>query len=323
MPMAIRIHGLGGPEVLQWEDVDVPPPAAGEVQIRHRAIGLNYSDIYYRIGFYKPQLPMILGAEGAGVVEAAGPGVDGLPVGTRVAYAPVHGAYAEVRNLPARSAVPLPDWITDEQAAAVMLKGLMARILVRDVHVVGPGDTILVHAAAGGVGMLVCQWAKHLGATVIGTVGSAEKAAFAAAHGCDHPILYRDQDFVAAARELTGGRGVDVVYDMVGKDVFSRSLECIRRRGLIVSIGQASGPVEPVDVIALSRKGSLYLTRPALPDFVPTRDALLDAANDLFSVIRVGAVRVEVRQRYALRDAAAAQRDLEGRLTTGASVLIP
>ena len=323
MPMAVRVHVLGGPDVLRWENVDVAPPAAGEVQIRHTAIGLNYSDIYYRIGFYTAPLPMIIGAEGAGVVEAVGPDVQGLQKGDRVAYAPVHGAYAQFRNLPARSAVPIPDWITDEQAAAVMLKGLMARILVRDVHAVGPGDTVLVHAAAGGVGVIVCQWAKHLGATVIGTVGSAEKAAFVAAHGCDHAIVYREQDFVAAARDLTGGKGVDVVYDMVGKDVFMQSLDCIRRRGLIVSIGQASGPVAPVDVIALSRKGSLYLTRPGLPDFVLTREALLEVATDLFSVIKTGAVKVEVRQRYALRDAAAAHRDLESRRTTGSSVLIP
>jgi NADPH2:quinone reductase len=323
MPMAVRIHTLGGPEVLRWESVDVAPPAAGEVRIRQTAIGLNYSDVYYRIGFYTAPLPMILGAEGTGVVEAIGPDVYGLEKGTRVAYAPVHGAYAELRNIPARSAVPVPDWITDEQAAATMLKGLMARILVHDVHAVGPGETILVHAAAGGVGMLVCQWAKHLGASVIGTVGSAEKAAFAAAHGCDRPILYREEDFVAEVRAITAGKGVDVVYDMVGKDVFARSLDCTRRRGLIVSIGQASGPVAPIDVISLSRKGSLYLTRPALPDFVPTREALLEAANDLFSVIKIGAVKTEVRQRYALRDAAAAHRDLEGRRTTGASVLIP
>jgi NADPH2:quinone reductase len=293
------------------------------VQIRHTAIGLNYSDVYYRIGFYKAPLPMIIGAEGAGIVEAVGPGVQGFQKGDRVAYAPVHGAYSEVRNLSARDAVPLPEWITDEQAAAVMLKGLMARILVRDVHAVLPGDTILVHAAAGGVGLIVCQWAKHLDATVIGTVGSAEKAALAAAHGCDHPILYRDVDFVGAVRDLTRGKGVDVVYDLVGKDVFMRSLDCIRRRGLIVSIGQASGSVDPVDVIMLSRKGSLYLTRPALPDFVPTREALLDAATDLFSVIESGAVKVEVRQRYALRDAAAAHRDLESRKTVGSSTLVP
>ena len=323
MPMAVRVHALGGPEVLRWENVDVAPPSEGEVQIRHTAIGLNYSDIYYRIGFYTAPLPMIIGAEGAGVVEAVGPGVQGFQKGDRVAYAPVHGAYAEVRNLPAHAAVQLPNWITDEQAAAVMLKGLMARILVRDVHAVGPGDTILVHAAAGGVGLIVCQWAKHLGATVIGTVGSAEKAAFAAVHGCDHPVLYRERDFVGAARDLTGGKGVDVVYDMVGKDVFLRSLDCIRRRGLIVSIGQASGPVAPVDVIMLSRKGSLYLTRPGLPDFVPTREALLEATADLFTVIKNGALKVEVRQRYALRDAAAAHRDLESRKTIGSSVLVP
>jgi NADPH2:quinone reductase len=323
MPMAVRIHGLGGPQVLRWENVEVGPPAADELRIRHTAIGVNYSDVYYRIGFYAAPLPMILGAEGAGIVEAVGAKVDGFREGDRVAYAPVHGAYAEIRNLPARSAVPLPDAITDEQAAAAMLKGLMARVVVRDVHAVGPGDSVLVHAAAGGVGAIVCQWAKHLGAIVLGTVGSAEKAAFAAAHGCDHPILYRERDFVEAVRDLTGGNGVDVVYDLVGKDVFMRSLDCIRRRGLIVSIGQASGPTPPVDVITLSRKGSLYLTRPALPDFVPTRPALLAAAADLFAAIESGAVKIEVRQRYALRDAAMAHRDLESRSTTGSSILIP
>lgn len=323
MPMAIRVHTLGGPEVLRWENVDVPPPAAGELQIRQTAIGLNYSDVYYRIGFYTQPLPAILGAEGAGVVEAIGAGVEGFTKGDRVAYAPLQGAYAERRNLPARVAVPLPDWISDEQAAAMMLKGLMARILVRDVHRIAPGETILVNAAAGGVGLILCQWAKHLGATVIGTVGSREKAELAVAHGCRHPILYRETDFVSAVRELTSGEGVAVIYDMVGADVFMRSLDCLQPRGLMVSIGQAAGPAPPIDVMTLSRKGSLYLTRPGLPVYLPTRERLLAAANDLFDTVKSGAVRIEVRQRYALRDAAAAHRDLECRATTGSSVLIP
>jgi NADPH2:quinone reductase len=224
---------------------------------------------------------------------------------------------------PVRIAVPLPDWVSDEQAAASMLKGLMARVLVRDVHPVGPVDTVLVHAAAGGVGLMLCQWAKHLGARVIGTVGSLEKAALAEAHGCNHSILYRQADFVGAVRELTGGQGVGVIYDMVGKDVFARSLDCLRRRGLMVSIGQASGPVDPVDVMMLSRKGSLFLTRPALPDYLHTREALLVAATDLFSMIKTGALKVEVRQRYTLRDAAIAHRVLESRKTIGSTVLIP
>jgi NADPH2:quinone reductase len=323
MPMAIRVHALGGPEVLRWENIEVPAPAAGELQIRQTAVGLNFSDIYYRIGFYKTPLPAVIGAEAAGVVEALGPGTDGFRKGDRVAYAPLLGAYTECRNIPARMAVPLPDGVSDEQAAASMLKGLMARILVRDVHVVGPADTILVHAAAGGVGLIVCQWAKYLGATVIGTVGSGDKAALATAHGCDHPILYRDVDFVGAVRDLTGGRGVSIVYDLVGKAVFMRSLDCLQRRGLIVSIGQSSGAVDPIDVIALSRKGSPFLTRPALPDYLYTREGLLAAASDLFALLHAGTLNVEVRRRYALRDAAIAHRDLETRATVGSSVLIP
>jgi NADPH2:quinone reductase len=323
MPMAIRVHALGGPDVLRWEKIEVPPPAAGELQIRQTAVGLNYSDIYYRIGFYKTPLPAVIGAEAAGVVEAVGPDTEGFQKGDRVAYAPLLGAYAEYRNIPARVAVPLPNGVSDEQAAASMLKGLMARVLVRDVHPVEPADTILVHAAAGGVGLIVCQWAKHFGATVIGTVGSSDKAALVAAHGCDHPILYRAVDFVGAVRDLTGGRGVRVVYDLVGKAVFMRSLDCLQRRGLIVSIGQSSGAVDPIDVIALSRKGSPYLTRPALPDYLHTREELLAAASDLFALLKAGALNVTVRQRYALRDAAAAHRDLESRMTVGSSVLIP
>jgi NADPH:quinone reductase len=322
MPMAIRVHAVGGPDVLRWEQVQLAPPAAGEIQIRQTAIGLNYSDVYYRIGFFTAALPAIIGGEGAGVVEAVGSEVEGFRNGDRVAYAPLFGAYAEYRNVPSKIAVPLPDWMTDEQAAAVILKGLTARILVRDVHSVGPGDTILVHAAAGGLGLILCQWAKHLGATVIGTVGSHEKAALAA-HGCHHIVLYREIDFVGAVRDLTNGKGVGVVYDTVGKDVFARSLDCLRPRGLMVSVGQASGPVDPVDVMALSHKGSLFLTRPGLPAYVPTRETLLTAADDLFAVIKAGAVKVEVRQRYALRDAAAAHRDLESRNTIGSSVLIP
>jgi NADPH2:quinone reductase len=323
MPKAVRLHAHGGPEELRWESVEVPPPAVGELQVRHTAIGLNYSDVYHRIGFYKQPLPAILGAEGAGIVEAVGAEVEGFRAGDRVAYAPLQGAYAERRNIPARVAVRLPDRIGDEQAAGMMLKGLMARILVRDVHRVAPGETVLVTAAAGGVGLLLAQWANHLGAVVIGTVGSREKGELAAEHGCRHPILYRETDFVKAVQEITGGKGVAVVYDMVGADVFTRSFDCLQSRGMMVSIGQAAGPAPPVDVLTLSRKGSLYLTRPGLPAYVATREALLVAAGDLFDVVGSGAVKVEVRQRYALRDAAAAHRDLERRATSGSSVLIP
>jgi NADPH2:quinone reductase len=323
MPMAVRLHSHGGPEELRWEAVEVPPPAAGELQIRQTAIGLNYSDVYHRVGFYKQPLPAILGSEGAGVVEAVGPGVEGFRVGDRVAYAPLQGAYAERRNLPAQVAVRLPDRIGDEQAAAMMLKGLMARILVRDVHRIAPGETVLLTAAAGGVGLILSQWAAHLGAVVIGTVGSREKAALAAEHGCRHPILYRETDFVKAVQDITGGKGVAVVYEMVGADVFTRSFDCLQSRGLMVSIGQAAGPAPPVDVLTLSRKGSLYLTRPGLPAYIATREALLAAADDLFEIVKSGAVKIEVRQRYPLREAAAAHRALERRTTSGSSVLIP
>lgn len=324
MPMAIRVHVVGGPENLNWDEVPLPPsPNAGEIQIRHTAIGVNFVDVYHRIGFYKLPLPAIIGGEGAGVVTAIGQNVTEVKVGDRVAYAPLTGAYAEYRNIPIAVAVPLPDWISDEQAAAMMLKGLMTQALVRGVKRIGTRDTILIHAAAGGIGLLLSQWASSLGATVIGTVGSKEKAALAAANGCKHTILYREVDFVPAVREFTNGKGVDVVYDMVGKDTLKKSLDCLRKRGLLVSVGQASGPADPVDVMELSRKGSLFLTRPALLDYMPTRPELLECANDLFAVVKSGSVKVNIWKRYPLREAAAAHRDLEGRKTTGACILVP
>jgi len=326
MTKAIRIHQTGGPEVLQWDDVTVPPPGQGEVRIKQTAVGLNYIDTYFRTGLYPlpAPLPGIIGSEGAGVVEALGPGVSDLKVGDRVAYgsAPV-GAYTQERNVPAARLVKIPEGISDRQAASMMLKGMTARYLCRRTYKVKAGDTILVHAAAGGVGLILCQWAKHLGATVIGTVGSADKAALAKAHGCDHTILYREVDFVAKVKEITGGVGVPVVYDAVGKDTFLKSLDCISPMGLMVNFGNASGPAEPINVLLLSQKGSLYLTRPTLFTYTAKREDLVATANDLFDVVKKGAVKIEINQTYALKDAAQAHRDLEGRKTTGSTVLLP
>ena len=322
MPKGVRIHSLGGPEVLRWEDVAVPPPAAGEVQVRHTAIGLNYIDVYHRTGVYPIGLPAIIGSEAAGIVEAVGPGVAGLKAGDRVTYAPVIGAYCELRNLPAERAIPLPAAIADEQAAGMMLKGMTARSLLRRAYPVKRGDRVLVHAAAGGVGLILCQWAKSLGATVLGTVGSEEKAALAAANGCDHTILYRSTDFVAAVKDLTGGEGVHAVFDGVGKDTFLKSLQCMAAFGTIVSFGQASGRVEPFDIVALRDK-ALYATRCSLAIHVTRRADLLAAANDLFAAVQSGAVKIAVRRRYALKDAVQAHRELEARATDGSSILIP
>jgi NADPH2:quinone reductase len=326
MTKAIRIHQTGGPEVLQWDDVTVPPPGQGEVRIKQTAVGLNYIDTYFRTGLYPlpAPLPGIIGSEGAGVVEALGPGVADLKVGDRVAYgsAPV-GAYTQERNVPAARLVKIPEGISDRQAASMMLKGMTARYLCRRTYKVKAGDTILVHAAAGGVGLILCQWAKHLGATVIGTVGSADKAALAKAHGCDHTILYREVDFVAKVKEITGGVGVPVVYDAVGKDTFLKSLDCISPMGLMVNFGNASGPAEPINVLLLSQKGSLYVTRPTLFTYTAKREDLVATANDLFDVVKKGAVKIEMNQTYALKDAAQAHRDLEGRKTTGSTVLLP
>jgi len=322
MPKGIRIHALGGPEVLRWEDIAVPAPAAGELQIRHTAVGLNYIDVYHRTGIYPIKLPAIIGSEAVGIVEAVGPGVAEFKPGDRVTYAPVIGADCEIRNLPADRAIPVPAGIRDEEVAGMMLKGMTARALLRRAYPVRKGDTVLVHAAAGGVGLILCQWAMSLGATVLGTVGSEEKAALAAANGCSHAILYRKADFVAAVKDITQGEGVQAVFDGVGKDTFVKSLQCLAPFGTIVSFGQASGHVEPFDIVLLREKAA-YATRASLAVHVTKRADLLASANDLFDVVKRGAVKISVRRRYALADAAQAHRDLEGRVTDGSSVLIP
>lgn len=324
MTKAIRIHKHGGPEVLQWEDVEVPAPGQGEARIRHTAIGLNFVDTYQRSGLYPQQLPMVPGGEGAGVVEAVGPGVTDIKVGDRVAYgnAPP-GSYAEARIIPANRLVKLPSGISDQQAASMMLKGLTTQYLVRSTYRIKPGDTVLFHAAAGGVGLIFGQWAKHLGATVIGTVGDADKARMAKSHGYDHVILYRDQNFVDEVKKITKGAGLPVVYDGVGKDTFMPSLDVLQPRGLMVSFGNASGAVPPFNLGILSAKGSLYVTRPTLGTYVAKREELVANANELFEVVTKGIVKIEVNQTYPLKDAAQAHRDLESRKTTGSTVLIP
>ena len=321
MPHAIRINETGGPEVLRWEEVDVGEPGAGQVRLRQEAAGLNYIDVYHRVGLYPQPLPFTPGVEGAGVIEAAGPGVTGLQVGDRVAYAGPIGGYAEERLIDADRLVRLPDSISGEQAASMMLKGMTAHMLLRSVHRVEPGETILIHAAAGGVGLIVCQWAKALGATVIGTVGSDEKAELARAHGCDHPIVYTRQDFTAEVERITEGKKLPVVYDSVGKDTFLKSLDCLRPRGLMVSFGNASGPVDPFPPAILAQKGSLFLTRPTLFNYIAERAELETAARELFEVVESGKVKIEIKQRYALTDAAQAHRDLEARKTSGSTIL--
>ena len=324
MNRAIRIHETGGPEVMTWEGIEAGEPGPGEVLLRHTAIGLNYIDTYHRSGSYPlPELPAVLGREAAGVVQAVGAGVSESKPGDRVAYALHPGSYSEVRRIPADVLVPLPDDIDDRQAAAMMLKGLTAHYLLRRTHRVAPGQTILFHAAAGGVGLIACQWAKHLGATVIGTVGTSRKAELARTHGCDHPIVYTQENFVERVKEITGGRGVSVVYDSVGKATFEGSLDCLAPLGLLVSFGQASGPVPPLTIMTLASRGSLFLTRPTLATYIARREDLLSAAQELFEVVRLGAVKIEVQQTYGLSDAAQAHRDLESRKTTGSTVLIP
>jgi len=322
---AVRVHASGGPEVLKYDDIDVADPAPGEIRIRHTAIGLNFIDVYMRTGLYPlPPLPTPIGMEGAGVVDALGEGVTGLNVGDRVAYASQPpGAYAQLRNLAAERVVKVPDAIDDKTAAAMMLQGLTAQYLLRQTYRVQPGDTILMHAAAGGVGLIVCQWAKHLGATVIGTVGSAEKAALAKAHGCDHTILYRDENFKDRVLELTDGRGVHVVYDSIGKDTFMDSLACLKKRGTMVTYGNASGPVDPFQPALLGKMGSLYLTRPTLFDYIAERENLVAMADELFDMVSSGVVKIEVHQEYPLSETAQAHTDLEARKTTGSTVLIP
>jgi NADPH:quinone reductase len=321
---AIRIHETGGPDVLRWDEVDVGEPAAGQVLLRQTAVGLNYIDTYHRSGLYKIALPTVLGLEAAGVVERVGPNVDDVTAGDRVAYAsaPI-GAYAEYRVYPADKLVKLPAGISDTQAAAMMLQGMTVEYLVRRTYAVHAGQTVLLHAAAGGVGLIASQWLKHLGASVIGTAGGPEKAALAKAHGCRHVIDYRSEDVAARVRELTGGMGVPVVYDGVGKDTFQASLDSLSRRGMLVSFGNASGPVAAFEPAVLAAKGSLFLTRPTLADYTATREDLLASAAALFDVVARGAVKVEVRQTYALKDAAQAHRDLQERRTTGSTVLLP
>lgn len=325
MSKAIKLYNNGGPEVLKWEDHDPESPGDGEVRIRHKAIGLNFIDVYHRTGLYPlPALPAIPGLEGSGVVEAVGEQVDGVVVGDRVAYAGVPpGAYAQVRCIPAHRLVKMPDDVSFETAAAMMLKGMTARYLIRGCYPVSSGDTILIHAASGGVGSIVSQWAHDIGATVIGTVGSAEKAEKARSNGCDHPILYSQEDFVENVREITNNRGVNVVYDSVGQATFMKSLECLQPLGTMVTFGQSSGSVPPLELGVLAAKGSLFLTRPSLMTYTEKREDLLAHANDLIDVVQRGAVKIAIGQTYPLSEASVAHRDLEGRKTTGSTILIP
>lgn len=320
----MRVDRVGGPEVLASAVIELPAPGPGEVRVRHTAIGVNYIDTYHRSGLYPLPLPFVPGSEAAGVVDALGEGVEALRVGDRVGYCAAGvGAYAEARNVAASRLVPLPDAITDEVAAATMLKGMTAEYLIRRTYAVKPGDEVLWHAAAGGVGLIATQWLAHLGAVVLGTVGTDEKAALARAHGCAHTIVYAREDFVARCRALTEGRGVAVAYDAVGRDTLLRSLECLRPRGLLVSFGNASGKPPPLDLLELSTRGSLYVTRPTLHTYVASRAELLAAAAALFSVLERGTVKAEVRWRFPLAAAADAHRALESRQTTGSIVLTP
>ncbi len=334
MVMAVRFHETGGPEVLKYEDVDLPAPGPNEAQVRNAAIGLNFIDCYFRSGLYPVNafaslgggsaMPFTPGVEGAGVVVAVGDRVDAVAVGDRVAYGlPPPGAYAEVRNFRADRLVKLPDSISDRTAAAMMLKGLTVHMLLRRAYEVKPGDAILFHAAAGGVGLIACQWAKSLGATVIGTVGSDEKAELARAHGCDHPIVYTRENFVDRVKEITDGKGAPVVYDSVGKDTFDGSLECVRPLGALVAFGSSSGPVPPFDIARLQWAGSAFLTRAGVFNYVKTPADLAEASGALIEVVESGAVRIEVNQTFALADAAEAHRALEARATTGSTVLLP
>jgi len=325
MAHAVRFHETGGPEVLRWEEVDVGDPGPGQVRLRHDAVGLNFADTYFRGGLYPVPLPAGLGVEAAGVVEAVGPGVTNVAVGDRVTYTGflnTLGAYSTERLIPAAPLVRLPAGISCETAAAMTMRGLTSAYLLRRIHAFAPGDTILLHAAAGGVGLIVSQWAKLLGLTVIGTVSSEHKGEIARAHGCDHTIDYSREDVAKRVRELTDGTGVDVVFDSVGKDTFEGSLDSLKRRGLMVCVGTASGPIPPFDPQRLAMKGSLYLTRPALADYIADPAEKNDLAGELFAHVAAGRIRIEINQRYALQDAAQAHRDLESRKTTGSSVFI-
>lgn len=325
MTKGIVIQNYGGPEVLIWQEIKVGEPGPGEVLIKHEAVGLNFIDVYHRSGLYPlEKLPAIPGMEAAGVVEAVGEGVTEVSPGDRVAYAGVPpGAYAQMRTIPAHRLVKLNAEISFQLGAAMMLQGMTARYLLHGCYKVAPGDWILIHAAAGGVGSIVCQWAKHLGATVIGTVGSAEKAQIARANGCEHPILYNQENFPQRVREITDGRGVDVVYDSVGQATFMHSLDCLRPMGTMVSFGQASGPLPPFEVATLGAKGSLFLTRPSLMAYTAKREDLLAHAADLMDVVASGVVKIAINRTYPLAEAARAHQDLEGRQTTGKSLLIP
>jgi len=323
MAKAIRFHRQGGPEVLQLDEVQVGDPGPGQVRIRHTAIGVNFVDTYQRSGLYPMQTPAIAGNEGAGVVEALGPGVKELKKGDRVAYTGLPGSYCDVRVVPADRMVKVPKGISDEAAASMMLKGMTVHYLIFSTYKVKKGDTVLWHAAAGGVGLIACQWLKKLGVTVIGTVGSEEKAKLAKAHGCKHVINYSTENFVERVKELTKGKKVPVVYDSVGKTTWEGSLDCLQPRGLMVSFGNASGPVAPVNLGILSSKGSLYVTRPTLATYIAARADLVKRSSDLFNAVKSGKVKIETTARYKLADAANAHRDLEGRKTTGSVVLVP
>ena len=324
MVKAVRFHEPGGPEVLRVDNLDVPDPENEQIRVRHTAIGLNYIDTYHRSGLYPLPLPSGIGMEGAGIVEAIGPSVSGVSEGDRVAYAsPPPGSYAEARLIDAEKVVKIPEGITDEQAAAMMLKGLTAQYLIRQIHKVSPGDTILIHAAAGGVGLIVCQWAKTLGATVIGTVSTDDKAELARANGCDYPIVYTRDDFVTKVDEITSGAKLPVVYDSIGKATFPASLDCVRPLGIFVTFGQASGPIPPVDLGVFAQKGSLFVTRPTLFNYASSPTNLRAMSKDLFAVVSTGAVKINIDQTYCLTEARKAHEDLEGRQTTGSTVLLP
>ena len=324
MVHAIRIHEVGGPEVMKWEEVEVGAPGPGQIRIKTSAAGLNYLDTYHRTGLYKLPLPLTLGTEGSGVVTAVGDGVSDIKVGDRVAYASAPlGSYSEERLMQADRCVVLPDGIDDKLAAAIMLKGMTTEYLVQRTFKIKAGDTVLFHAATGGVGLLFGQWAKALGATVIGTVSTEDKAKLARAHGYDHIINYRTENFVERVKELTKGAGVPVVYDGVGKDTWAGSLDCLSPFGLMVSFGNASGPVPPFEIATLAGKGSLYVTRPTLNTYTARRTDLVNSAKALFEVVKIGKVKVEIPQTYALKDAARAHADLEARKTTGSTLLLP
>lgn len=324
MPHAIRIHAYGGPEAMVWEEAPIGAPGPGEIRVKHHAVGLNYIDVYQRSGLYPlPEMPNTMGMEGAGEVIAIGEGVTEHRVGDRIAYANPMGSYCEERLMPADRAVTVPDGISYETAAAMMLQGMTARYLLRETYEVTPDTTLLIHAAAGGVGLIVCQWARHLGATVIGTAGTDEKCAKAIAAGADYCINYSTEDFTARVKEITGGKGVDVVYDSIGQSTCEGSLGCLRPRGLFVTFGNASGPIPPFDLGSLGKRGSLYVTRPTLFSYIASREDLVANSNELFDMVGKGIVKIEIGQTYPLSEAAQAHRDLEGRKTTGSTVLLP